>query len=154
MSVTAKLVLTDISPAMGSDPQGKADQYQLALRADYDNGVNAEWAKLTPSLSLTMVVKAEVAELFRKGGYKMTLEPVDAEEHAADPELSAQVEGIADAVGGEPAFGADGQLNRPVGGTVIEGASGPEVTDAGPGTTIPSTDAAATPEAAAPKSKR
>lgn len=135
MSVTAKLVLTDISPAMGSDPQGQPDQYMLSLRADYDNGANAEWAKLTPSLSLSMTVKAEVAELFRKGGYTMTLEPTEPEQHAADPELSAQVEGIADAVGGEPAFGADGELKRP-------------------GTPDTQTDAAANPEAAAPKSKR
>lgn len=127
MSVTAKLVLTDISPAMGSDPQGKADQYMLSLRADYDNGANAEWAKLTPSLSLSMTVKAEVAELFRKGGYTMTLEPTEPD-------------------------GAE--ANLPVGGTVIEG---DEVSGDGSGQTLPPADEPADaeiPEPAPAKSKR
>jgi hypothetical protein len=134
MSVTAKLVLTDISPAMGSDPQGQPDQYMLSLRADYDNGANAEWAKATPSLSLSMTVKAEVAELFRKGAYQMELTPVDADEPVAIP--------------------------VPADGTVAEGG---EISGDGSGQTLPPVESTepvtepadtATPEAAPAKSKR
>jgi len=34
----------------------------LSFTADYNDGANKEWAKYTPSLSITMVVLDEVAE--------------------------------------------------------------------------------------------
>lgn len=144
MSTSLKLLLTDVTPVGQATPDAEADQYQLSFIADYNDGRNSEWAKYTPSASLTVVVTAEALEAagFQRGAWDCTLTPAgehEAAQHAGDPELSAQVAGIADAAGGEPAFNEDGTLKRPGDAT--------DPTDA-------KTDTAATPEAAAPKSKR
>lgn len=39
----------------------------LSFAPDYADGRNAEWAKYTPSLSLTMTVKGEVGDRFEAG---------------------------------------------------------------------------------------
>lgn len=70
MTTTAKVLL-------GSKIQygdGDNEQYQLAFYADYnDVGRNAEWAKYTPALSVTMMVKPEAAAHFRQGqAYTLT----------------------------------------------------------------------------------
>jgi hypothetical protein len=39
----------------------------LYFSPDYQDGRNSEWADATPSLSLTMVVKNEVADHFPQG---------------------------------------------------------------------------------------
>lgn len=52
------------------------DQVHLRFEPDYSDGRNAEWAKYTPSLSLSMNVKGDVAERFEPGGkYTLTFEP-------------------------------------------------------------------------------
>lgn len=62
-TVTAKVICT------GNDANnaGGPDTNQLSFAPDYADGRNAEWAAATPSLSLTMTVKAAVAEHFRQG---------------------------------------------------------------------------------------
>lgn len=50
----------------------------LNFYPDYADGRNKEWASASPSLSLQMVVKAEVAELFEQmGTYTLTFERND-----------------------------------------------------------------------------
>lgn len=50
--------------------RGKKDAYNgklLDFVPDYGDGRNAEWAAATPSLSLTMTVREDVAEHFDMG---------------------------------------------------------------------------------------
>lgn len=54
MATTLKLKVT------GRTEVGN-DQVQLNFGADYDDGKNAEWARYTPSASLSFVVKTECA---------------------------------------------------------------------------------------------
>lgn len=54
-NLTAKVVVT------GHTKAGD-DQMTVGFIPDYADGRNKEWAKYTPSLSLVMTVKAEVAE--------------------------------------------------------------------------------------------
>jgi hypothetical protein len=42
-------------------------QVALSFQPDYDNDRNKEWAKYTPSLSVSMNVLSEVAEQFEPG---------------------------------------------------------------------------------------
>lgn len=42
-------------------------QVAVTIGPDYDDGRNAEWAKYTPGLNLTMTVKEEVAGHFEVG---------------------------------------------------------------------------------------
>lgn len=58
--VTAKVKCT----RRESDNDG---QVVLEFQPDYNDGRNAEWAKYTPGLSLSMVVKDEVAGHFELG---------------------------------------------------------------------------------------
>lgn len=52
-----------------------SDQVQLSFAADYKDGRNAEWAKYTPGLSLTMTVKGSVSDQFEAGkSYVLTFE--------------------------------------------------------------------------------
>lgn len=53
--VTAKVILHSKE---GADP------VRLSFLPDYAQGCNAEWASATPSLNLSMTVRADVAELF------------------------------------------------------------------------------------------
>jgi hypothetical protein len=67
MATTAKIML-------GSkiDYEG---QTILSFFPDYSDGRNKEWASATPSLSLTMVVKPEVAANFKpQHRYTLTFE--------------------------------------------------------------------------------
>lgn len=61
--ITAKVKCTR------KDVIGEGDDAQATLefQADYSDGRNKEWAKNTPSLSVLMTVKAEVAERFEVG---------------------------------------------------------------------------------------
>ncbi len=61
MRVTAQVSLNSKIENLGST--------QLVFGADYADGRNKEWASSTPSLSLTMTVKPEVAALFKVGSH-------------------------------------------------------------------------------------
>lgn len=69
MAVTAKV-------RIGSKiPQNEAGDMMVSFYPDYQDGRNKAWAVATPSLSLNMVVKAEVAERFEQGSaYTLTFE--------------------------------------------------------------------------------
>jgi hypothetical protein len=68
MAITAKVICAWKAPGESST--------QLGFGADYADGRNAEWAAATPTLSLNMTVKPEVADLFTTGGrYTLTFEP-------------------------------------------------------------------------------
>ena len=73
-SVTAKVRVHTVTPC-------GIDQTSIGLSAHYrdgDNEINQEWAKYTPSLSLTMTVKPEVAEVFPVGqAFLLTFTPED-----------------------------------------------------------------------------
>jgi hypothetical protein len=65
--VTAKVKLSSKGDGPGAVP--------LVFYADYAEGRNKEWAAATPTLSLNMTVKPEVAELFEVGKpYTLTFE--------------------------------------------------------------------------------
>lgn len=52
------------------------DGYALAFYADYADGRNKEWAVRTPTLSMTMTVTNEAADLFEAGkAYTLTFTP-------------------------------------------------------------------------------
>lgn len=57
--ITAKVKCTRHEPNPHDD-----SQVLLEFQPDYNDGRNKEWSKYTPALSLTMTVKAEVAENF------------------------------------------------------------------------------------------
>lgn len=55
-------------------------QVTVAFSPDYKEGRNSEWAKYTPALSLTMVVKKEVADHFPGGrAFTLVFDPEDSE---------------------------------------------------------------------------
>lgn len=60
MHVTAKIKLNSKSEPIEG-------QVNLGFNADYEDGANKEWAKYTPSLSLSMNVLESVAEQFERG---------------------------------------------------------------------------------------
>lgn len=73
--VTAKVVLSSKSKT-GAD----GDQVYMSFTPDYQDGRNAEWAVATPSLALSMTVKAEVGARFEQGqSYTLTFEPSTAD---------------------------------------------------------------------------
>lgn len=76
-AITAKVFLS-------GKTQLSDGQTSLSFTADYMNGANKEWAKYTPSLSLSMTVLDEVAEKFGEHGAKFTLtfEPDEAQPEA------------------------------------------------------------------------
>lgn len=68
MQVTAKVTC--------SAKQENGDQTSLSFVPDYADGRNKEWSLYTPSLSLSMTVKNEVAAHFEQGKpYTLTFEP-------------------------------------------------------------------------------
>lgn len=78
MTVTAKVKLTRKTEYPRPNPAGEpeVDQVALEFQADYADGRNAEWARYTPALSITMTVRPEVAEQFSTGAaYTLTFEP-------------------------------------------------------------------------------
>jgi hypothetical protein len=141
MSITAKAKLVSKAPVMGEERLSEPTQYQLAFAPDYAEGANAEWAKYTPSLSLSMVVVAEIADLFTLGPCDITITPAAGTgEFAVNPEHEAQAAAIADGVGGEPvSFDDAGHLEPP---------AAPQTPD------NPPSAAGDAPPEAAPKSKR
>lgn len=70
MAVTAKIRCNNRQP-------GYNGSETLTFYADYQDGRNKEWAEATPSLSLTMTVKKEIAEQhFPQGkAFTLTFEP-------------------------------------------------------------------------------
>lgn len=67
MKVTAKAQLN----TKGDGTQAAT----LSFGPDYQDGRNAEWAAATPSLSINMTVKGDVADFFEQGGkYTVTFE--------------------------------------------------------------------------------
>jgi hypothetical protein len=71
MATTAKVSLARKNPI-------EADETDLVFTADYADGRNKEWAKYTPSLSLTMRVVNSVAENFELGQpFVLTFEPAN-----------------------------------------------------------------------------
>jgi hypothetical protein len=71
-TVTAKIKCTGKTRVEPGDD----GQFNLTFGPDYDDGRNAEWAKYTPRLTLTMGVKASVAEHFEQGAaYTLTFTP-------------------------------------------------------------------------------
>jgi hypothetical protein len=61
--ITAKVVVQSRTES------GVGDQRQVAvnLTADYNDGRNREWSLYTPSLSLSMTLKGDVADQFPTG---------------------------------------------------------------------------------------
>ncbi len=54
---------------------------RLSFSPDYEDGRNAEWAAATPTLSLSMNLRGDVADRFESGKrYTLTFEP------SADPD--------------------------------------------------------------------
>jgi hypothetical protein len=67
----------------------KTDQhngsYSLSFSPDYEDGRNAEWAHATPSLSLSMSVREDVAANFHEGQcFTLIFESEDAPQNAAE----------------------------------------------------------------------
>lgn len=62
-TVTAKVICTNND----ANNAGGPGSHTVTFAPDYADGRNAEWAAATPSLSLTMTVKADVAEHFPQG---------------------------------------------------------------------------------------
>lgn len=74
MAVTAK-VIVNAKTAFFTDTDGgnrEINYVSLSIGPDYADGANAEWAKYTPTLSLSMNVLPSVAENFNVGD-KFTL---------------------------------------------------------------------------------
>ena len=73
MDVTAKVTLSSKSV------NGEGTAYEavlLGFMPDYADGRNKAWAVATPSLSLSMTVKPEVAAYFHQGrAYTLTFSP-------------------------------------------------------------------------------
>jgi hypothetical protein len=76
MAVTAKVKVQGKHEYLSnSTSDSKETGVKLDFVANYANGANKEWAKYTPSLSFSMVVKPEIAAKFNIGdNYTLTLE--------------------------------------------------------------------------------
>lgn len=70
--ITAKLRCTSKEPAGQRVENPEDQQWLLTFGPDYADGANTEWAFATPALSLSMTVRASVADRFSVG------QPVDA----------------------------------------------------------------------------
>lgn len=66
MTNTAKIHCTAKVTVTAKQPAGDG-QTRLGFSPDYADGANAEWARYTPSLSLSMVVLDQVAAQFKEG---------------------------------------------------------------------------------------
>lgn len=70
--VTAKIVCTHKQHEYGDGPD---EVVSVAFSPDYHDGRNAEWAAATPSLSLSMTVRGDVADQFETGkAYTLTFQ--------------------------------------------------------------------------------
>lgn len=73
MDVTAKVV---VETKQVQNEGTTYEQVYLGFAADYTDGRNKAWAAATPSLSVAMTVKPDVAEHFDQGGtYTLTFSP-------------------------------------------------------------------------------
>jgi hypothetical protein len=63
VAVTAKVVCQNKTET----GEGAARQATVAFAPDYADGRNKAWAAATPSLSLTMTLNGEAADLFEAG---------------------------------------------------------------------------------------
>jgi hypothetical protein len=69
--ITAKVTLQ----SKHESGTGTERQVVAAFTANHGSGVNAEWARYTPSLSLSMSLKGDVADKFVIGqAYTLTFE--------------------------------------------------------------------------------
>lgn len=59
--------------------EGDKRQAVVSFAADYNDGRNREWASATPTLSLSMTLNGEAADLFEEGA-AYTLQFVEADE--------------------------------------------------------------------------
>lgn len=74
-TITAKVRVNTVT--LHGDGQSVGIGLGANYRAD-DNLINQEWAKYTPALSISMTVKAEVAENFPLGqAFLLTFTPED-----------------------------------------------------------------------------
>lgn len=71
-AITAKIrLVSKVEVGQGDDQQAN-----LRFAADYDDDRNKEWARYTPALDLTMVVKGSVADQFVPSkAFTITFEP-------------------------------------------------------------------------------
>lgn len=68
-NITAKIKVTNMSSPVGG-------QQTISFSPDYNDERNKEWAQFTPSLSLSMSVKDEVAGYFAVGqAFTLTFTP-------------------------------------------------------------------------------
>lgn len=66
MTDTARIHCTAKVTCTATGPAGEG-QTRLGFSPDYADGANAEWAKYTPSLSLSVVMLDQVAAQFHVG---------------------------------------------------------------------------------------
>jgi hypothetical protein len=84
--VTAKLKVQSVN-AFGSD------QVQVTFSPDYQNDRNKDWAVATPALSLSMTMRADVANQFEQGeaiDMILSRNPDQGERHGQVPEQASQ----------------------------------------------------------------
>jgi hypothetical protein len=77
--VTAKIQCT----SKIESGEGDERRAQLSFQADYADGRNKEWAAATPTLSLSMTVKGDVADQFEPS-QRYTLQFVAEDQAEAD----------------------------------------------------------------------
>lgn len=95
--VSAKVILgSKIQYAWGT--QEREGDYLLSFHADYADGRNKEWAAASPSLSIQMTVRPDVAKLFDQGErYTLYFEKEEPETPAEDSsETSGETEEVPD----------------------------------------------------------
>lgn len=82
MSVTAKVRVNSVTPCESGPADARVvDQVAVTIGTHYregDNEINQEWSKYTPSLSISITVKAELADRFPVGqAFLLTFTPED-----------------------------------------------------------------------------
>jgi len=93
MKVTAKAIVNSKSEEMDDD--GNVKQATVSLFPDYADGRNKEWALYTPTLSVNMSLKGNVASFCKVGDHvTITFEVDDAEEQADAEEALAASEDV------------------------------------------------------------
>lgn len=83
MTDTARILCTAKITCTAKGPAGEG-QSRLGFSADYAEGRNAEWAKYTPSFSLSTVMLDQVAKHFEVGTHITLLFTAEDAEAFAD----------------------------------------------------------------------
>lgn len=83
MTTTAKILCTAKIRCTGKTPISDG-QTRLSFSPDYSDGRNAEWAKNTPSLGLTMTVLDQIAARYKDGEAITLLFTVEDDDQAED----------------------------------------------------------------------